>query len=235
MSYFGYVRLPMKIQRGKLYAVITGDIIGSSRLPEVDRRRLHQVMKRGSAKLHKAFGKAVPLDVDIFRGDSWQLLVADPIKSLRIGLFYRAFIRVKMQSNKIDTRMSIAVGTIDFIPGNRVSSGDGSAYRRSGAALAKMLRPYRICFEGIEKESEQRLNAVEAVVQLIDVLAMNWTEKQAQAITGALQGWTQEKIAKSWWENPITQQAIGQHLDKAGWYAVANGLRFFEDRVKDML
>ena len=127
----------MEIDPQKLYAILTGDIIGSSQLQEGDRKKLHQVMTDGSFYVRKYFGDSIPLDVDVFRGDSWQMLVSDPVKSLRIGLYYRAFIRARMQFNKIDTRLSIALGRIDFIPGERVSSGDGEAYRRSGEALEK--------------------------------------------------------------------------------------------------
>ncbi|NVM23607.1 MAG: hypothetical protein HWN68_17725 [Desulfobacterales bacterium] len=74
----------MKIKAGKLYAVITGDIVSSSKLPPEKRQQLHVVMNEGSNALRKAFKKDVPLDVDIFRGDSWQVLIPDPSKSLRI-------------------------------------------------------------------------------------------------------------------------------------------------------
>ena len=83
----------MKIEAGKLYAVITGDIVDSSKLPPKKRQQLHKVMKEGSNALRKAFKKDVPMNVDIFRGDSWQMLVSDPSKSLRLGLFYRAYIK----------------------------------------------------------------------------------------------------------------------------------------------
>ncbi len=226
----------MKIQRGKLYAVITGDIVASSRFSENDRKKLYHVMKDGGDTLCRVFGKAVvPMEVDIFRGDSWQLLITDPVKSLRVGLFYRAFLRVRMQNNKADTRMAIAVGTIDFIPGERVSDGDGEAYRKSGSALEKMSKSSLICFVLAGEKSEGRQNAIEAVVQLLDVLAMNWTEKQAQAIIGALQGWTQQEIATSWWNKPISQQAVGQHLDRAGWRAVDKGITFFENSLRELL
>ena len=224
----------MKIHRGKHYAVITGDIVGSSRLPGNDRRKLPQVMQEGADALRKVFGKAV-LGVDTFRGDGWQLVVTNPVKSLRIGLFYRAFLRTKMQTNKVDTRMAIAVGMIEFIPGKRVSEGDGEAFRRSGGTLEKMIKPSRIRFVLTEKESEGRLQAIEVVLMVVDLLAMNWTERQAQAIIGSVQGWTQEKIAAKWWRKPISQQAVAQHLDRAGWYAVDKGINFFENNLSELL
>lgn len=72
----------MKIKTGKLYAILTGDIVNSSKLSSDKRQKLHYAMKEGSEAVRRAFEKDVPLDVDIFRGDSWQMLVFNPAKSL---------------------------------------------------------------------------------------------------------------------------------------------------------
>jgi len=45
-----------------------------------------------------------------------------------------------MGAGKFDTRMAIAIGTVDFVPDDRVSRGDGHAYRDSGNALEQMMR-----------------------------------------------------------------------------------------------
>ena len=123
------------------------------------------------------------MPVDIFRGDSWQILILDPIRSLRTALFYRASLRAKMDSHQFDTRTSIAIGTIEFVPKDRVSNGDGEAYRHSGACLEK-LKKQRMWFSFPDNEREEQFNII---VQLIDALALRWTDKQALAVTGALQ------------------------------------------------
>ena len=148
----------MKIKTEKLYAILTGDIVNSSKLSSDKRQKLHYAMKEGSKAVRRAFEKDVPLDVDIFRGDSWQMLVFNPAKSLRIGLFYRAFLRAEMQSSNVDTRMSIAVGTIEFIPDDRVSGGDGQAYQYSGNALEKMTKASHMHLSLPGKEAEESLN-----------------------------------------------------------------------------
>ena len=177
----------MKIEAGKLYAVITGDIVDSSKLPPEKRKQLHKVMKEGSNALRKAFKKDVSMSVDIFRGDSWQMLVSDPSKSLRLGLFYRAYIKSRMELSKVDTRMAIGVGTIDFIPGTNVSEGDGEAYRNSGKMLEEISKSVcmRFIFPGNEKSA-----TLDIIVQLVDaIVRRRWTDKRSLAITGALQGW----------------------------------------------
>ncbi|MDZ7582370.1 MAG: hypothetical protein U5R30_17745 [Deltaproteobacteria bacterium] len=225
----------MDIITGKRYAVITGDIVGSSKFPEKTRRHLHAVMTAGALALCKVFGDAVPLELETFRGDAWQVVVADPARALRIGSFYRAFLRAALHGAKADSRMAIAVGTIDFIPAAKVSSGDGQAYRLSGSLIERMPRQQRLSFAFAATQGDDRMAALETVIQLMDVLAANWSEKQAQAVTGALQGWTQEKIATTCWPQPITQQAVAQHLDRAGWHAFEKGLLFFEQTLEKVL
>jgi hypothetical protein len=218
----------MKIEKRKLYAVITGDIVNSSKLPVEERQRLLRIMKDGSKTLRRAFKGSAPLDVDVFRGDSWQLLVADPAISLRIGLFYRAFLRAATATNKLDTRMAIAIGTVDFVPDDRVSGGDGQAYRCSGKALEELTKASNMSFRFPEREIEESLDVL---VHLLDVLAMNWSDKQALAITGALQGLKQEEIG-SLWKPPITQQSVNRHLQRAGWFPVEEAIVFFEKQLR---
>jgi hypothetical protein len=59
---------------------------------------------------------------------------------------------------------------------------------------------------------------------------MNWSGKQARALTGAFQGLTQERIGALW--NPtITQQSVNRHLQRAGWFAVERAIGFFEQQL----
>jgi hypothetical protein len=217
----------MRVEKGRRYAVITGDIVNSSKLLSEQRKKLHRIMKEGSKALRKTFKESVPLEADIFRGDSWQLLVADPQKSLRIGLFYRAYLRAEMETSRLDTRMAIAAGTVDFVPGDRVSGGDGPAYRFSGSALEGMTKASNMSFRFPALEMEEPLDIL---VQLVDVLAMNWSDKQALAVTGALQGLKQEEIGILW-KPAITQQSVNRHLRRAGWLAVERALKFFEKQL----
>lgn len=224
----------MEVVSGKRYAVITGDIVGSRKFSEEARRNLHAVMTEGAKALCGVFSEAVPLELETFRGDAWQVVVAKPALALRIGSFYRAFLRSNISGVKADSRLAIAVGTIDFIPAGKVSSGDGEAYRLSGSLLERMPRQQRLAFGCATPRADDRLAALETIIQLMDVLAVGWSAKQARAVTGALQGWTQEKIATACWPRPITQQAVAQHLDRAGWHAFERGLLFYEDTLSTL-
>ena len=216
---------------GRLYAVVTGDIIGSSRMASPDRKRLLGVMQGASSALRSFLRDAVPLEVDIFRGDSWQLLVARPEKALNAALYFRAFLMAKMAPKRVDTRLAIGVGSVDFVPGDRVSKGDGEAFRLSGRALETLKGYYRMTFAFPEGTDEQVSLAVKTVVCLMDALVMKWTPKQAQAVLAALEGKNQEEIGRGWPDGPISQQAVAQHLTKAGWHSLLHGIDFVEKEL----
>jgi hypothetical protein len=78
-------------------------------------------------------------------------------------------------------------------------------------------------------------DALQSIVHLIDGLAVHWSSKQASAILGALQGLTQEQIARQWEPSAVSQQAIAQHLDRSGWHAIKFAVDFFEKWMEKWL
>lgn len=221
----------MEIQPGKLYAVLTGDVVGSSRLDVSGRRKMNYAIHRAAEGVREVFGEAVPLEVDIYRGDGWQLMLSTPSGSLRAGLLYRTTFRVFMEMDGIDTRVAIGLGSVDLLPDLNVSSGDGPAFRASGASLEDMPRGRRMRFAWPDIDKRGLAEALDVIVQLVDELAIHWTGKQAKAVAGALKGWTQNRVARQWGERQITQQAVAQHLDRASWSAVERALEFFETSI----
>lgn len=219
----------MKISPTKIYAVLTGDIVGSSKLPKADRQALPEKLKRAGKETQKAFADAVPLAVDVFRGDSWQLLTTDPVRTLRIALFFRAQIRAGRERGRgVDTRISIGIGAVDFVPRKNVSEGDGEAYRFSGRGLEALPRAQ---FLGWEPTTGGALTLLGATVGVIDALAQEWTSAQAQAIAGALCGWTHEKIATAL-AGKITRQAVTKHLNGGHWEAIEAALNALEAELR---
>jgi hypothetical protein len=220
----------MKISPNKRYAVLTGDIVGSSKLTKAARAKLPGLIKRASSETQKAFPELVPLPVDVFRGDSWQLLVSDTARSLRVALYFRACLRSQSERGKgLDTRVAIAIGAVDFVPADRVSEGDGEAYRLSGSALEGLAASRYLA---VKVAAGQLPAGLDVTVQLLDAVAQGWTGKQAQAVAGALRGWTQEKIAEKW-PARISQPAVTKHLAKAFWPSVEAAVAFVEGTLTE--
>lgn len=214
----------MEVEQGRTYGVVSGDVVASSKLPAEERRALFDTMRAGSDELGRWLGEAMPLEVDIHGGDSWQMLLADPQKSLAAGLFYRAYL--KAHPPHVDSRFAVAVGPIDFVPGEKVSEGDGLAFRQSGELLAEGLGKRRMGFASETNECQ----IWDLVLELLDAIVQRWTEKQALAITGALRGWTQEETARLW-DPPVEQPTIHRQLQAARWPAVARAVEEFERRL----
>jgi hypothetical protein len=218
-----------------LYAVVTGDIVGFSELSNRERREFHTAFRRSSQKLLDFYAGYLVDKPEIFRGDSWQFTIHSIAESLRIALLLRALIRSCLPGSHLDVRMSIGIGTVDYLPNDDISSGDGPAYRISGEGLESIERPYRMTI-GFQHSLESLLTqALQVILTFIDLLAKDWTEAQSEAIAGALVGLTQETIAKEWVETPVTQPAIAQHLERAGWAVIRNGLDYFESSLHAIL
>jgi hypothetical protein len=216
-------------------AVLTGDIVGSTKLSSEDRQLLRRVLYSASEKISQYFSECVPYKLDVFRGDSWQFVVSEPSKSLRIGLFFRALIREGIVSKRVDTRISIGLGTVSFIPANDISSGDGEAFQLSGEALEQFFRSTRLKIIFPRRYQSPTTEAIDVIVNLIDLQVRKWTMKQAKATSGAMLEFTQEEIASKWFDQEITQQAIAQHLDRAGWSTIEQGVRYFESSIPGVM
>jgi hypothetical protein len=225
----------MRIEPGKTYAVLTGDIVASSKLLGAERNQLHHFMRTTSSELRSFFEHLVPMDASVFRGDSWQLLVTDPSESLRVALFYRANLRAAMKSKRVDTRTSIGIGPIEFIPPDNVAGGDGQAFRASGKALEEIGKSRRMTLSWPDSPDPEGIKALDTLLSFVDELASNWTEGQARAVCGALLRRTQEQTAKSWPGKGISQQAVAQHLDRAGWSPLEDGLSLFQSVVSRLV
>jgi hypothetical protein len=210
------------IDHDKTYAVVSGDIVGSSKLPPSERADLLQIMKHASNELRDFLAQSVPLSVDIYAGDSWQLLLCEPGDALRAGLFYRGCI-IAATKKKVDTRLVVALGKVDFVPGERVSEGDGEAFRLSGRLLQDAVQRQRMHFVANEIDDS---DVWDATFGLLDVVARRWSARQAQAVVCALQGWSQAKIAAHL-TPPIERQSVANLLVTANWQAIERTIAVF--------
>lgn len=240
----------MDAQPGKYVAVITGDIIGFSDLDPSVRRGMPQVLVDAGRSLCSVFGPIMPGDTDVFRGDGWQALIDNPALALRAALFFRAYIRSVGRDDPVDTRMAIGIGPVDYVPAGNMAAGDGAAYRASGKLLEKMgsVRQGRlrsvfadhppggnkwtvsIPDDALPDKKLPDEELIDAVVRLVGTLGDRWRSRSALAITGALKGWSQAGIAEHW-PGHISRQAVGKHLERAGWHAIAHALAVFEEKM----
>jgi hypothetical protein len=207
------------VKTKKLYSVITGDIVKSSKLSLENHKLLVKVMKNSSKDISKIFPDALKYDPELFRGDSWQLLIKKPELALSIALFYRAYLKAKMQLSSIDARMAISIGTVDYIES---SFGVGDAYKISGKALDKKgKRKIRFASDVI-----QNSDVIDLIIQNTDFISSKWTSNQCNIVLLALQNMDQKSIAA---RLRITQQAVSKQMDSIGWMIVEDNINLFKN------
>jgi hypothetical protein len=219
----------MRVDPTKYYAVISGDFIGFSHLPLKNRQAMYFILKSGSKELAGAFPGIMPWDVDMFRGDGWQMVLTDPVCSLRAALYFKAYIRSKTAQKKIDTRMAIAVGRIDYIPENKVSAGDGAAFRMSGRLLDRISRTKSAAMRFI-MDNKKISSLLDRSVQQAGDLAANWTLKQANAIMPALKQRPNAQLISTRPELMSTR-AMLHCLRLARWSQINGLVSVFEDTL----
>ncbi|PSL06580.1 hypothetical protein [Cecembia rubra] len=121
-----------------MLAVITGDIINSRKL-ENPKEWLFPIKN-----LFSSIGEEKKT-WEIFRGDSFQIEIKDPMDALLVALKVKATIKSISDKDKsirqspVDVRMAIGIGE-GSIGGTNIGEKVGSAYIRSGEAFESLKR-----------------------------------------------------------------------------------------------
>jgi DNA-directed RNA polymerase specialized sigma subunit len=216
-------------------AIITGDIVSSTKLQPKERQQLYNNTD--------SFLKSLPAYInsyETFRGDSLQCQAIDPAMSLRVALLIRSFFRAYTTTDKkktllkkskgyfttnYDIRLAIGMGETDFID-KKITSSDGEAFRLSGHALDSLKDSTQRLV--IQTANSQFNEQWEPPILLLDALVQRWTQTQAELVLYKLQKVREDEIAA---RLQITQSAVTQRKKTAQWYAVEKLLEYFEKTI----
>lgn len=216
----------------RLYAVVSGDIVGSRRFSEKG-PAIRDAIKDAGVACAEAFDEALGgmPPVDVFAGDSWQMLIRSPQPALRVGLCMRALIKSSERLPKADTRLAIGIGTVDFVDDHSASEGQGEAFGLSGEALDSLQNSkVRMAARVPEtwRDDAGRLDVqdtLDTMMVLVDAICRDWTVVMAETVSGALRGWTQEKIARM---RGVQQSTTSRMLASARWPSLSASLKWWE-------
>ncbi|MEX0770906.1 MAG: SatD family protein [Balneolaceae bacterium] len=214
----------------KLYAVITGDIVDSSKITKEEHSLLLDTLKSAFEDITSLYAdkKEEAIPFDIFRGDSFQGLIPHPESALAASLLIRASLRKNQPESSAvswDARTAIGIGTIDYPPKN-ISEGDGEAYRRSGPLLDKMKTHQRLSIITPWKEMNEEMNVQAA---LMDAVIAKWSPEQAEIVLELLEGKSRKLIGQQY---GISQAAVHYRVKGAAWSAVEKFLHRYEFLIK---
>lgn len=205
-----------------MIAVITGDIVASSRVPGPERAALLAKLEHNLRGLDPP-----PLGHQIFRGDAFQLALREPQRGLRAALRLALTLLLpgSPPSPGVALRLGLGIGDVAHA-GHEGDIGrwSGEAFERAGAALDG-LASRRLALRSPWPELDAEFGVS---LPLLSALMRRWTSEQHEVILAALAGRSQGEIAA---DLGVSQSAVSQRLKLAGWDAIGPLLERFEGRV----
>jgi len=203
------------------YAVVTGDIIGSSQLGPQRLEAAMALLRRLASEFQQIHPESIVGRPDVFRGDSWQICLQQPALVVTATVFLRA----GFKADDLDTRIGIGWGTVERLNPDRISQSSGSAFTRSGQALDTLGKGQHLALarsgETADADSLPPVMLAGGVV-LLDALLSRWTQRESVAVYGTLRKLPQEAIAelpqaKTKEDKSPTRQTIQDALRRVSW------------------
>lgn len=224
-------------------AIISGDIIASTSLNDVDRKKIVDSLKHMIKELADKFSTYCRLTEG---NDYLDCYVPENYNALRVMLAIKSFVKsipISANNNLSDSRskffrihgirlalgigklsrLDIANGIIDgeaiYFSGRTIS--ENRTYNK-GKVIIKNTLFIKSSNEGFDEEFAPLL-------ALLDVLISKCTAKQCGVLYLKLLGYDEMKIAKLLGKK---QSTINEHSTGAGWIAIEKAVNRFEDVVK---
>lgn len=169
-----------KIQIMKIGGIITGDIVDSTKMVAEERNSMLRMLQ----SLPVLLLPLAKFDLEIFRGDSFQIRVGRSVDSLKVALAIRSHIRsfkFAEHNRQWDARLAIGIGTLEYENGSLATS-DGEAYRASGRGLDSIGKN-RLTIETPWEEVNKELRVSTAFA---DDIITGWTQSQSRVMFQSL-------------------------------------------------
>jgi hypothetical protein len=221
------MNIPRKATMTQLryHAVLTGDIIGSSRLRSPQMKSVRSSLVSAVDVVRRWKRGLIKGKLEFFRGDGWQLLLTDPAMAMRVGVFLRASL---LAGGMADSRIAIGMGKGEETNSAKLALSTGQAFVLSGHALDEMTHYSSMTIE-IPKSAGPLSDWLPVIGHLCDSLIDQWTRRQAEMVCVAIgpKEPDYEKVARSL-KPAVSKQAVAKGLRGANWYAIREAIHRFE-------
>lgn len=152
----------MPINTNKI-GVITGDIVGSSKL-NIEERKLAIETIRKTVENQSLVDD---IKVEFFRGDGFQFIVNQPKYTAKVAVI----LRTKLRTKGWDARLSIGIGTVEYLDSKSIGLSYGEAFLYSGKGLdnigeRRLVLGMKDC--KLNKELSQIIESIDEILEEID-------------------------------------------------------------------
>ncbi len=183
-----------------LSAVITADIVNSTRLSRVELKAIMKALTTVFAG-HK---------IEFFRGDSFQVHVKSPAPAFQLLLLARS-VTIKISEGVSDVKACIGIDQV-MLPVKELSTAAGEAFILSGRAFDGMKAERLMVISG--EKNVVANTGLRVLSAFTDYLFSHLTAKQAVVVFEMLSGKTQTDTAR---KLKKSQATVHKHLQAAGW------------------
>jgi hypothetical protein len=200
-------------------AVITGDIIGSQNSnPKV----WLNLLKKELSEIGEN-----PKIWEIYRGDSFQAIIANAADALKIAIKIKATLKT---ISDIDVRMAIGIGSKTYTA-SRVTESNGTAFVHSGETIEKLKNEKQtLAIKSDWPEFDKEMNLL---LKLSLIVMDNWTVNAAEVVKATMENpeTVQDKLGQM---VGIKQSAVSNRLKRAYFDEVMEVNEMYVEKLKSL-
>lgn len=203
-----------------MIGVITGDIINSRK---VDSSLWLKILKSELGKIGMS-----PSVWEIYRGDSFQVEVENPLETLQIAIKLKASIKT---IKGIDVRISIGIGDKTH-HAEKVTESNGSAFVLSGVQYDRLVAERQNLMVATASAIFNR--DINFYLKLALIFMDNWSVNSAQMVKFIMENsdHSQEKLGKLL---GIKQSAVSNRIKRANYSEIMQLLEIYQLKIKELL
>ena len=199
------------------FAVLTGDLLASSRLSPAQINAALLALRAGTG-LISSWQEGLVTGFSRRGGDGWQMALSTPRHDLRAALVLQAYLRILGKG--FSTRIAIARGDGHLPENGDTNAASGPVFTASGRLLDSLTGPHA-------RMAHQAGGALSACTGLADHISQGWTPAQARALRLMLVPVPGTHAAAAD-QLGVSRQAVDQALTAAGYHALNEALHAYE-------
>ena len=202
--------------------VITGDLVNSTNIATEWRQTVLDA-------LNVCVTDFLPLTLiklEMYRGDSFQIVVDKPDYTLTVAIALRAKLKATTPDKQQpwDARLSIGIGDISFESDNIVTS-DGEAFRLSGRSFDNIGKK-RLSISTTWSDFDRD---IELVTRFADDIITAWTAKQAKVVYQSILFPKLQKDLAG--DLGMTRQNFNSHWSSAKGQLILDYVKYFKSLI----